>query len=236
MSKNLIYVLIDPRNGEFRYIGMTKNGVSRPKEHTKESKYGDTHKARWIRKLQSLNLKYKIGILQELKRLDQLAAAEIKWISFYRGCGARLTNATDGGDGLLNPTKEVRAKFKGENNGMYGREHTQESIEKMSESTKGRNNPNYGKKLSSEIRKKMSGKNNSMYGKTPWNKGIPFSSETRRKMSEAHKDQIPWNKGLKSEQPSLMKGKKVSQETRRRQSESQQKRRACEKAAQEAAI
>ena len=56
----------------------------------------------------------------------------------------------------------------GENNGFYGKTHTEESKKKQSESKKGINH---------------SGENNPMYGKS--NKWGKHSSETKKKMSEA---------------------------------------------------
>lgn len=74
---------------------------------------------------------------------------------------------------------------------------------------KGKNNPNRGKRLwTDEQRKQISerqkGKNNSMYGKDPWNKGLigvtipwnkgliglpgtPHTDEAKKKISESHK-------------------------------------------------
>ena len=63
-----------------------------------------------------------------------------------------------------------------------------------------------GRKHSEEARRKISeaGK-----GRVPWNKGKTLSEETRRKISEAGKGRVPWNKG-----------KTLSEETRRKLSES----------------
>ena len=75
----------------------------------------------------------------------------------------------------------------GECNAMFGRRHTEESKQQMSESHK-------GKKLSEETKKKMSesrfGKNNNMYGRTGERSprfGKALSEETKQKMSEAKK-------------------------------------------------
>jgi hypothetical protein len=55
---------------------------------------------------------------------------------------------------------------------------------------------------SEETRQKISransGKNNGMYGKTSVWKTRKFSEEHRRKLSESHKGQKAWNKGLKT--------------------------------------
>lgn len=66
----------------------------------------------------------------------------------------------------------------GEKNGMYGRKHTEETLQKLREVST-------GKHPSEETRKKMSkahcGENNSMYGKK-------HSEETKKKISDAHKN------------------------------------------------
>ena len=50
-----------------------------------------------------------------------------------------------------------------------------------------------GRKLSDETKKKLSEANK---GQIPWNKGLHQSDETRRKLSERMKGRTPWNKGL----------------------------------------
>ena len=44
-----------------------------------------------------------------------------------------------------------------------------------------------------------SGKNNGMFGKQSWNRGKKLSKEHRENLSESHKGQVPWNKGLSGE-------------------------------------
>ena len=56
----------------------------------------------------------------------------------------------------------------------------------------GKNHPMFGKKHSEETKKKMS---NSHKGQIPPNKGKPMSEETKKKLSDSHKGQIPPNKG-----------------------------------------
>jgi len=62
-------------------------------------------------------------------------------------------------------------------------------------------------------------------GKSSWNKGIPMSEESKRKLSESKKGQIPWNKGKKDSIVPWNKGKKGvqthSEEVRKRISEVQ---------------
>ena len=65
-----------------------------------------------------------------------------------------------------------------------GKQHSEKSRKKMSESKKGENNPLFGKHHSAEARKKMSeannGEKNPFFGKN-------HSAESRKKMSEAKK-------------------------------------------------
>lgn len=80
----------------------------------------------------------------------------------------------------------------------------------------GRNSPNFDVKRSRETREKMSsaklGVKNPMYGKLPWNKGIPWSIETTKKISNTKKRLykigriVPWNKGKKNVQIVWNKG------------------------------
>lgn len=50
-----------------------------------------------------------------------------------------------------------------------------------------------GKTRSEETKRKMS---ESMKGQIPWNAGISPSEETRQRQSDSHKGKTPWNKGL----------------------------------------
>lgn len=62
--------------------------------------------------------------------------------------------------------------------GTPGFKHSEETLNKFSESKSGHKNPMYGKKISEETRKKMS----------EVKKGKKISQETRRKLSEAKKN------------------------------------------------
>lgn len=90
-------------------------------------------------------------------------------------------NLTEGGDGGV-PSEDTRRKISesliGEKNPFYGRNHSDETKKKISESNKGKHRSDEVKKRMSVSRKgKFCGENNPNYGKHP-------SEETRRKMSE----------------------------------------------------
>ena len=84
-----------------------------------------------------------------------------------------------------------------------GRTFSEETSRKLSEATKGENNPMYGKTRSEETRRKMSESQ----------KGRTFSEETRQKLSEALKGK-----------PSPRKGVTLSDETRKKMSDAAKRR------------
>lgn len=128
--------------------------------------------------------------------------AEMELIDAYRKQGVRLVNISDGGEGSSGwkPTEEVKRKIgeankhtpkaRGENHGMYGKTHSEESLAKMSAARKGiyvgELHPMFGKKhteeskakMSESLKGKMSGENNPCFGKT-------HTAESKAKMSAA---------------------------------------------------
>lgn len=112
-SAYLIYALADPRTLEWRYIGLSSSGLHRPAQHSTERALAtctNLHKVRWIRQVQSLGLQPLIDVLEYLPDIVRLKDAEREWIAEARRQGMALTNLTDGGDGVLNPTEEVRRR------------------------------------------------------------------------------------------------------------------------------
>lgn len=96
-----------------------------------------------------------------------------------------------------------------------GKKITEEQRLKMSESKKGNKNPNFGKPAHNRGKK----------GQKSWNKGIPMTEESKRKISESCKGKIPWNKGLKMNPISVEKtaaknrGRKQTEEHKARTAE-----------------
>ena len=93
--KNIkIYKLLDPITNEIRYIGKTKNVLSkRYNEHISRAKKGHHfHVYCWISKLLKDNLKPKIELVEECTE-NNWEEREQYWISFY----PNLTNISKGG-------------------------------------------------------------------------------------------------------------------------------------------
>lgn len=188
-----IYVLINIETLE-EYIGKSINIEGRWDAHKNNAIKGiDTHLYRSIRKYGWE--KFDKHIIEECLE-DELNDKEIYWIetldTYKHGY-----NMTLGGDGV---------RFFGEENGMFGRHHTEESKQKMSYARKGKTSWQKGKPVSEETKCKIS---ETLKGKPSWNKGKSWSEETKHKMSESHKGK-----------PSKLKGRHLSAETKTKLSES----------------
>lgn len=95
----VIYALVDPRTGDIRYIGKSKNSTDRATyEHWGKVDRSNLHKERWVRGLRQAGLRYGVAILQRppLKRLNR---AEQRWIARGKSLEWPLTNMQDGGEG-----------------------------------------------------------------------------------------------------------------------------------------
>lgn len=153
---------------------------------------------------------------------------EVFWIAEYRKRGKAEYNIDKGGrgGGYEKPlstriklseaqkgkkmSEETKRKISSSLKGHKGYHHSEETRKKMSLAKKGKPSPRKGTKLSEETKKKIS-ENNARKGKPAWNRGIKHtpedlakmrgrkrSAEARKRMSDSHKGQIPWNKGLHS--------------------------------------
>jgi len=185
-DKVFIYGLVDPELNQIRYIGKSKDPEERLRDHLKESKRRENYRHCWIYSLLSKNLKPQLTIIEECTE-DNWEERERHWIKYYREkVGNLLTNMTDGGDGMHNPSEEVRRKIGKKNK---GRKHTPEELKKMSEALKGERNPFYGRHHTEETKRKISEKKK---GQPSPMKGKKFSEEHRRKLREArHRRQDP---------------------------------------------
>lgn len=115
-SNWFVYGLVDPRTQMIRYIGQSHVGMRRPREHRRNPAKGTEHyySVRWVAKLKRLGLTYDIVILEHVAPdHDALNAAEVWWITYGHASKWRLTNLTDGGDGVSGRvvSKEERTKM-----------------------------------------------------------------------------------------------------------------------------
>jgi len=187
-----IYYLIDPRYpNEIRYVGKTIKKLStRLSIHLSPSSLIEkTHKNNWIKSLLNDSIKPIITLIEEVDD-DKWIEREMYWINYYKSNGFNITNSTDGGEGMNNPTEETRKKLsyasKGENNPNFGKKRTKEINDKINEirvcvhteETKNKlREINKGKIISQETRNKISKSK----------KGTKYTYETKLKMSNSHK-------------------------------------------------
>jgi hypothetical protein len=99
----IIYTLKCPRTMAVRYVGWTCHTPEyRLCAHMREAlnKPPKTYKQRWLFSLISIGLR-PIAEAVESGAGDGWQDAERRWIAHYRAQGARLTNGTDGGEGVI---------------------------------------------------------------------------------------------------------------------------------------
>lgn len=97
-SPHYIYLLIDPRTEDCRYIGYTKDPKNRLRWHCEDRK-SDSYRDRWAKKLKQLGLKPRMEIIGCAADVNQAKKIEMGLIPAARRLGWRITNANDGGDG-----------------------------------------------------------------------------------------------------------------------------------------
>ena len=106
-----IYGLSDPETGEIRYVGFSKDPKHRRDCHLAEAKVHPlkkSYKLNWIRSLLKRGLCVQVVILQETTTKPN--ERERYWIARLKKRGCRLTNLTDGGEGVLNLPISVRKR------------------------------------------------------------------------------------------------------------------------------
>lgn len=183
-----IYALADPRTGEVRYVGMTRNPSRRFRQHNRSVGKGIAHhRACWIGALLGIGLRPHGAVLEVVSE-GMWREAERRWIAYYRSMGADLTNGNGGGEGNCDPSDETRAKLRAAGT---GRKHTSETRAKMSAAHMGSTQPpnvrlkigayQTGLARSSETRERMSA---ALKGRT-------FSPEARAKMSASARNRPP---------------------------------------------
>lgn len=158
-----IYTLADPRTpNDIRYVGFTTKSLhERKRRHVNTARNkvnSNYHTLTWLRTLLNIQLKPEIDLIDCCNLTDR-TWKEQYWISQLKAWGFDLVNATEGGDGNINPSLEIREKIRKKKLGTKTSDSTKE---KLSIRNSGIGNPMFGKKLSIESILKSS---NSKIGK-----------------------------------------------------------------------
>lgn len=224
-SRFLVYGLIDPRNGELRYVGKSSKGLGRPKEHLYPSgRNGTTHNARWLKQMWEDGERAPlILVLEECESDAQVLAREMVLIALFKEAGFNLTNITVGGDGSQRlPDKpvpeEVKKKMseawtpekhKARSEAYTGRHLTEETKKRLSASHKGRVMP-------PETRAKISAAQKGvprLYAKRPL---TPEQLEARKKLfaTDEYRKAVAagWTPEARARQAGLSRGRTRSEE------------------------
>jgi hypothetical protein len=179
------------------YVGKGKN-----KRAWQFSSMRNPHYKSIVAKINDLGHQVDVRIIKSNLSHDDAISFEIERIAFY---GVKnLSNMTLGGDGLKNPSEEVRAKISASQKKRFENPEAREKLKKVlkgritSEETKKKlSKANKGRKHTEETREKMSAAakiriipqhvRDAQRAAVTGRKRSPFSEETLRRMSKAAK-------------------------------------------------
>lgn len=125
----IVYSVLNQHNGK-RYIGYTTKGLSsRRSRHLRELK-GNRHKNCHLQSTWNRGDRYLLWtILEVCQSLEEVKAAEIKWIAHYNTTDDSIGyNLTFGGEGNSMPTPASRAKMSARKMGHITSPETRQKI------------------------------------------------------------------------------------------------------------
>jgi hypothetical protein len=244
----VIYVLKNPRTNEIRYVGWTSvRPQRRLTVHIHEAVYKPrkNYRDRWISSLVSTGLKPLMEIV-ESGIGDGYNEAERRWIAHYRINGARLVNATEGGEGCLGriASAATREKLKASPEKRAKMSVSQKARAKPSAETRANISAGQRKRLAAMTPEELSARSRNAAlkywaKKTPeersaLNKPLlekslaarPFvvSAESRAKMAAAKRNAGPLPPETRAKISAAITGMKRSPETRAKMSAARKRR------------
>lgn len=106
-----VYTLSDPRTpDDIRYVGVTFSPKRRLSAHISDCDRIRNRRANWVRSLKRIGLSPVFSVI-DTASIISWPDKEVYWIAHYRSLGFDLTNSSDGGFGILNPTQDVRRRI-----------------------------------------------------------------------------------------------------------------------------
>jgi len=199
-----IYGLVDPRTDEVRYVGWAYNVQKRFREHLTGAKRKiNSHKDAWITQLEYADLIPSCKVF-EVGYGDGWGAAEKKWISHFRNKGNKLTNLTEGGEGVVGYvfTDAARQKMSAAKKGKPPHPNAIEAARRP----KGKRPPEVGAKISArkkgshhteetkeKLRRIVTGFRHTEEARAKISeagRGRIFTSETKEKISQKHRGKV----------------------------------------------
>jgi hypothetical protein len=95
-----VYGLKEPDTERIRYVGITKNRLKdRLRQHVGDK--NKRHKSNWIKNLKQRGLRPEVELLEDGLSFEQAIKKEVEYIKMFKSFGAKLVNATDGGEGTI---------------------------------------------------------------------------------------------------------------------------------------
>lgn len=86
-----VYVLVDPRNDEIKYVGMTSNPIARLTQHQWDRAIPEKYE--WVQELKAAGMMARMEILEsELTEYLDAIEKEANWIKYYLSVGYKLFN------------------------------------------------------------------------------------------------------------------------------------------------
>ena len=143
MNNASIYVLVDPRDGDVRYVGWTVRSLrQRLGSHRRDKR--KSHRTSWIRGLLLQGQEPIIRLVQHVLVQD-VQTAERYWIAWFKSVGCLLVNSTDGGEGNVgwHMSEETRRKT---SDAKLGKKLSQATRDRMSAGHTGRRHSNETRK------------------------------------------------------------------------------------------
>jgi len=214
----IIYITTNLINGKI-YIGKDK--------HNNQKYYGSGLLLKEAIKKYGIE-NFKKEILEYCVSETELNDKEKFWINHYQSFQRDIGyNLTLGGDGGLTVLDEDERKIIYQNIKNTNLLLSEEELSFKYGKNKGKKMGPLSDQTKMKISEKNKGEKNGMYGLIPWNKGGNcYTEEQLKNFSESHIGQVPWNKGVpateesKKNQSMKMTGRKMSQETKNKLSES----------------
>jgi len=143
-----IYCITNSINGK-QYVGLTTRNIEESKSYYGSGVYIN----RSIKKYGKKN--FKKEILELCNNDKQLKKQEIHWIQKLNTKAPNGYNLTDGGDGVLNPTEEVRTKISEKLKLLVGEKHPHWGMTRTDETKLKMRNAQLGIPVSLEAKKKI---------------------------------------------------------------------------------
>lgn len=248
-SMFFVYGLIDPETGELRYVGKTSIGMERIRQHQHviaTRRRVKTYKERWAASLILRGRPPSALILKECTSNDEANTEEIRLIAYFRSLDFPLTNVTDGGEGT--PGYKMPKEVSEAQSARLRKEWAEASEEQRNEiierTRKNLHNPVVRAKIKAALKGVKMTRTPKLLAEYAKRKGRPMRKTEKIKayadrrrgvkrgpMTEEQKARrkgTGWDQARREKHLALMASKVVSEETRRKMSESHKGKRPTE--------